>query len=287
MPDIDPTKPFADMTEDELKTLAGDADEDKNTEVDGDTSDEEKGADEADKDVSDDSSDDEPTDLEKLQTRIEAYEKDKETVTDLRRSVGRLQAELKKLSELEQLTDADVDSKVKTELGSTQELLADVVNSMDDTVIDPSLRAKINKTIEDAKRAADRDSLTRDVETKVKAIIKESLPADQNPARSSLETAIVEEIQGYGLDDTTFDWSAASDILNSDGEAALRKYFRDQIVDRLDEDRADKRRQARKEDSTTSPDPKGPNRSDDEKLKQGGATLADQIEILRKRGALT
>lgn len=282
MPDIDLTKPFADMSEDELKTLAEGADDTEKTEVDGETADEDAAP------LIDDSSDDEPTDLEKLQTRVEAYEKDKETVADLRRSVGRFQAELDKLSKVEQLTDADVDAKVKTELGSTQELFAELVNSMDDTVLDPSLRAKINKTIEDAQRAADRDSLTRDVEEKVKAVLKEALPeAPQPAARSSLETAIVEEIQGFGLDDTTFDWSEASTVFNSDGEAALRKYFRGQITEKLEEDRADKRRQTRKEDSTTSPDPTGASRTELEKLGDKSTPLDDKVKILRDMGALT
>ncbi len=287
MPDIDLSKPFADMSEDELKTLADGADEGEKTSADGDTPDEDKGADEAGDPTSDDADDKAPTELEQLQTRVEAYEKDKETVADLRRSVGRLQSELEKLGNVEQLTDADVDRKVKTELGSTQDLLADLVRGMDDTVIDPSLRAKINQTIEDAKVAAARDSLTRDVEETVRATIKESLPeVQETPARSTLETAIVEEIRGYGLDDTTFDWSEASTILNSDGEAALRKYFRGQIVERLAEDSADQRRQARKDDSKSSPDPSGQPRTDLDKLGDKNTPLDDAVAILRKMKAL-
>ncbi len=282
MPDIDPTKPFADMSPEELEALSKGADEDEKTEVGDEAADDEKAADDDANTLSDD-----PSELEQLQERVAEYEKDKETVLDLRRSVGRLQAELEKLGKVEQITDADVDAKVKTELGGTQEILAELLNGMDDTVIDPSLRAKINGVIENSRRAAERDSLVKEVEDKVRVIVKEATPEPQGTGRSPLEIEIVEEIQGYGLDDKDFDWSEASRVFSNSGDGALRNWFRGQIAEKLEEDRADKRRQSRKDDSQGSPDPAGTPRSDHEKLGSTDVSLDDKVKILRDMGALT
>lgn len=224
-----------------------------------------------------------------LKTELASQKSVNETqIADLRRSIGRVQSIAEKFAKDGTDSTTAVQSAITQEFGDVRDLLDAIVNSADETVFDTSLKAKIADARALAAQKANIDSLRSDLDAKFEDLKSASQVPDEETrtAAQALEASVVSEITDYGLDHKDFDWSEAATQFSSGGEPAVRKYFREQITEKLAEDNADARRQTKKESTEDSPAPSGPTMTDDDFL-ASDADLDAKVARLKQMGAMS
>lgn len=245
----------------------------------------------------DDKTDDEKSTEESEDDKVVALEKaldaqksvNETQIADLRRSIGRVQSIVEKSTKDGTDSSTALREAIQGEFGDVRDLLDAIVNSADETVFDPSLKAKIAEARALAAHKADVDSLRNDLDEKFEALKAASQPTSETDrtVAQTLEASVVNEITDHGLDHNDFNWDEAATQFKSGGEPAVRKYFRAQIAEKLIERDTDTRRQARKTDAGDGdPNPKGANRSPEERLGADDVSLAEKIDILKDMGAI-
>lgn len=223
----------------------------------------------------------------------------KSMITDLTRSVGRIQS----LSDrLNNSSNDEVIKDLRTQLSenysNTTDLLTELVSGLDPDLVSPTVLAKVQEAKEASTRAAAKASLEELVEQMVdQRVPKRPEPDTQTTTggKSPLEIQIEEEIQSYDLDPDSdyFDWKEAQALFNqqpdmASAERAVKTYFRTKIREAVLAENSATARQVRKESAGKAPKPGGPVGSEEDQLKRfatadpGGENLESSMQLLKK-----
>jgi len=205
-------------------------------------------------------------------------------LAELRRSVGRVQSLASQFNNGK--VQDNTDTELREQFAKTSEQLDLLVNGLED-VIDPDTRARILLARQQARDAAERTSLKKE-------LMEELAPPpvvtpDARAVADRYESELLAEIKGYGLDpdDEAFDWKQAGQLYSSGDIAGMQRYIREQIRTSLTAAAPDGRRQARKDAGTPAPTPKGAGgKTDFERVLEDGdiTDLDGAIKELEKLG---
>lgn len=216
-----------------------------------DDEDPEEDEDEEDEDSEDEEEDDDESEVPQYLNDIAAQ---KAMIEDLRRSVGRAQS----LTEQYRRGHEEVRAELTQQNETVASLLAAIVNGIDDSVIDPTLKAKV--------RQAQTDIAAESAKERTKAELLKELGYNPDAARAAQEMAqaqavandmaadLEDEITSMGLDPDEFDWEGVKAQFIEGGVQQARRWARTQIRTALTEAQTAQRRGARK--SAAGPTPK-------------------------------
>jgi hypothetical protein len=214
--------------------------------------------------------------LESLQAEIAASKAeiaalrsaDTRRQTDLVSAVGRLQSLQAKVDAGN--GDAATLAELDTRLGAAHDMLDAL---LEDEAVDPKVREKAKAVRSKATKDSEIADLRREVEA-LKAPKATAPQPDNGP--TPFETGVITAIEAAGLDpdDAIFDWRGeASALLNGQGPAAARDYFKRKIAEALELKAVAGRRQSRKTAAGDTGTPAGaagnpldPSRPKDEQL---------------------
>lgn len=223
---------------------------------------------------------------EQLQSSDQKQENFAGQVTELKRSLGRVQSILTQQDKTD--NTAKYQQEADERFNALTAAVAELVQGMDDESIPAGTRQKV-LDIHDALRQRDaRKQLVEELKEELKPA--QSAPVQnaviQTPAQT-LETQVVDEIQSYGLDPDDgdlFDWKHAQSLLSAQGEGAVKQYFRKQIKANLTQEAIDERRQLRKESGEKKPKSTGPAANSPEDILHNSNDLAERLKAAKSMG---
>lgn len=190
------------------------------------------------------------SEVERLRAELDAARSlNTKQIEDLRRTVGRMQSVAAKA---DSVSKADLETALSAGFGSVHELLAAIVESADPTVFPDTLKQQMAKTLADAKRRADRDSLREEV---LATLPKAQQPQDEPELQPHqlVEAMILAELQAADIDPDDLDWKAVDKEWLANGEGGALAAARQQIIAAKGETEVATRRQARKTAAPQSP----------------------------------
>ena len=224
-------------------------DEDPSPSVDDTEQDETEDADAA----ADDSDGEEEEEPEEVPDFARDLASQRQMIDDLRRSVGRAQS----LADQWRQGHDEVREELRAQQEATANILAAIVDGIDDSAIDPTLKQKVRKAqadIAEAARAA-----------RTKAELMEELginPQQQARVQQQMEAQAVanaltadleDEMTTFGLDPDEFDWEGVKTQLLAGGVDAAKRFARGKIREAVMEQQAAARRTARKTAAGATP----------------------------------
>jgi hypothetical protein len=229
-----------------------------------------------------------PDEMALLKAEVERLKSLDSVAADLRRSVGRIQSLEAKLAEVEgNANKNDVVDQINKQFGSVTELLASVVENIDDTALDPATKQRVREAYSTSQRAAEKASLRSELieELKPREVPQpqSSLPNGLSPETVQVyERAVVRQLERAGLNpDTDYDWKQASAVLVRGGTLDELLDIADKAVETA---QATTRRQAAKK-SAGAGSPNGASASGDAADRLGSAkTLDEGVALLRSMG---
>lgn len=179
----------------------------------------------------------------------------RQMIDDLRRSVGRAQS----LADQWRQGHDEVREELRAQQESVANILAAIVDGIDDTAIDPALKQKVRtaqqEIAEAARTARTKAELMEElgINPRQREVVQQQLEAQA--VANALTADLEDEMSVFGVDPDEFDWEGVKAQLLSGGVEAAKRFARTKIREAVMEQQAAQRRTARK--TAAGPTPKG------------------------------
>ena len=242
--------------------------------------------------------------LAELRSQVEALQSGQDLATDLRRSVGRIQA-LEQRLQTESANTEQVNADIREQFGGVHELLSTVVNNIDETALDPATKQRVQEAYETSRRAVETASLRKEAANDALEALKQSNPqlfaetttqtsgvADEViQAAQRIEESVIALFEDRELnpDDPQFKslWEDGAKMIREGKTGSdIRTHFRENMTTETPEETAADRRQTAKDRAGSgSPNAAGaPGDTADQLANAADRDLDDAVAILRKMG---
>jgi hypothetical protein len=233
-----------------------------------------------------------PDPIAELTAKVEQLESLNNVAADLRRTVGRIQSLETKLAEVQQASARDdIIEQVNQQFGSVNQMLATVVEGIDETALDPATKQRVREAAAASQRAAERAALKKEITAELQPQTPNAPVTEQTPGGipkaelARYENAAVTALAKAGLDpDKDFDWAQASNILASGGGLSG---LMDSVNETITQASSASRRQAAKENAGEgTPDAASAASDEAAQLERfaDNADLDQGLALLRKMG---
>ena len=210
--------------------------------------------------------------LAQLRTQVASFQNVEGLANDLRRSAGRIQSLEQKLQQ-ESSDKVLLTEEISKQFGGVHELLSTVVNSIDETALDPQTKARVQQAYEASRRAAETASLRKEITANALAELQKSMPQTNTQSSTvdpelgakaqAIESKAVVFFDALDLnpDDAQFSnlWTEGATLISQGkSEAEVLAHFKSSLRTAAETDQAANRRQRSKNQAGAgSPNPAG------------------------------
>ena len=177
----------------------------------------------------------------------------RQMIDDLRRSVGRAQS----LADQWRQGHDEVREELRAQQESVANILAAIVDGIDDSAIDPALKQKVRtaqqEIAETARAARTKAELMEELGINPQQQARVQQQMEAQAVANALTADLEDEMTVFGLDPDEFDWNGVKAQLLAGGVDAAKRYARTKIREAVMEQQAAQRRTARKTAAGTTP----------------------------------